>query len=118
MKFAIIWGPGYNSPVPIDFATLDVGREDETELERDLRKVYIAARDGQAVMLYTILKEQEISQLKYLLTQPYQDVVGQNCPLLVIAARNGHDKVVKTLISKVKAFLNMYHNKALCTAMI
>ena len=96
----------------IDLASLEVNQgqdEAESDLETDLRKVFVAALGGQADILYSILKLQNPTKQEYLLNQPYQDVKGQNCPLLVIAARNGHDKVVKTLISKVFYFCFVYH---------
>ena len=41
-----------------------------------------------------------LSLQEELLSQPVSDNEGQECPPLVIAARNGHDKAVSTLITK------------------
>ena len=86
----------------LQLSSLDIGYENEAPLDRDLRRAYFAARDGQAIMLYAILKDQSPSDLQYILKQPYHDTPRQHfCPLIVIGARNGHDKVVMTLMHKV-----------------
>lgn len=70
------------------------------DFEEAQRLAYYAARDGQAVGLYAILKNQALPEQKLILKTPFLDDDGQCCPPLVIAARNGHENVVKTLISK------------------
>ena len=63
-------------------------------------RVYYAARDGLHVTLYTLLADQATPQQKELLQSVTKDEDGQACPPLVIAARNGHDKAVHSLITK------------------
>ena len=68
----------------LQLSSLDIGYENEAPLDRDLRRAYFAARDGQAIMLYAILKDQSPSNLQYILKQPYHDTPRQHfCPLIV-----------------------------------
>ena len=73
----------------------------ESSLDRNHRLAFNAARDGQALTLYALLKDQAIPERNHILKEPVQDVDGQCCPLLVIAARNGHDNVVTMLLTMV-----------------
>lgn len=81
-------------------------------------RVYYAARDGMAMPLYTLLSEYSLKQVNELLNEVscafvcgslasgqvcLQKVIGddgQQCTPLIIAARYGHDKVLKMLLSK------------------
>ncbi|XP_013788566.1 protein fem-1 homolog B-like [Limulus polyphemus] len=70
------------------------------EARESLRlRVYYASRDGMAITLYALLAEEPVETwplyLDYLVEEE-----GQKCTPLIIAAKNGHDKVVKMLLSK------------------
>ncbi|KAJ9592024.1 hypothetical protein L9F63_001463, partial [Diploptera punctata] len=73
-----------------------------TELALSLKKnrVYYAARDGMAITLYALLAEKSDSEVHELLNQQVVEDDGQRCTPLIVAARHGHDKVVKMLLSK------------------
>uniref|UniRef100_A0A8D9EJB8 Protein fem-1 homolog B n=3 Tax=Cacopsylla melanoneura TaxID=428564 RepID=A0A8D9EJB8_9HEMI len=62
--------------------------------------IYFAAKDGRAINIYTALEELSVSEIKQLLNETVIDYEGHKCTPLIIAARNGHDKVVKIIISK------------------
>lgn len=86
-------------------------------------RVYYAARDGMAMPLYTLLSKLTKDEVDQLLNEVSVVVVvscfvcgvlargqmilqkligddGQQCTPLIIAARYGHDKVLKMLLSK------------------
>lgn len=80
-------------------------------------RIYYAARDGMAMPLYTLLSEYPREQADELLNEVsafvfvfwqmvkvcLQKVIGddgQQCTPLIIAARYGHEKVLKMLLSK------------------
>lgn len=62
-------------------------------------RVYYAARDGMAITLYALLADKPRDEVSKMLEQIVEED-GQKCTPLVIAARNGHDKVVKMLLTK------------------
>ncbi|XP_021919435.1 protein fem-1 homolog B isoform X2 [Zootermopsis nevadensis] len=73
-----------------------------TELAQSLKnRVYYAARDGMAITLYALLAEKNDEEVCELLKQVIEED-GQRCSPLIVAARHGHDKVVKMLLSKFK----------------
>lgn len=63
-------------------------------------RVYFAARDGMAITLYTLLSDKNGIEVNKLLNNSVVEDEGQHCTPLIIAARYGHDKVVKMLLSK------------------
>ena len=66
------------------------------------QKAFLIASIGQAKNLENFLKPLSETQRKTILEKPYLDEENdQFCPPLVIAARNGHFEVVKSLINKV-----------------
>lgn len=64
-------------------------------------RVYYAARDGMAITLYALLADKPRDEVDKMLVQVVEED-GQKCTPLVIAARNGHDKVVKMLLTKFR----------------
>ena len=66
------------------------------------RQVFNAARDGHPLTVYSILKNQATPEKERILKECVLDSDGQSCPPLVIAARNGHENVVKILLTKVR----------------
>ena len=81
---------------------------DLVELENALpditdNKVFHKARLGLAVDLENILTDLTENRRKEIIEKTYLDNENdQVCSPLVIAARNGHFEVVKTLITKVR----------------
>lgn len=74
-----------------------------TEISQSLKnRVYYAARDGMAVTLTALLAEQTEDVIKELVSQEVVDGEGQRCTPLTIAARHGHDKVVKVILSRFR----------------
>lgn len=74
----------------------------DTEVSQSLiKRVYYAARDGMAIVLYGLLSDKSPEQIDYLINQKVLEN-GQRCTALIIAARYGHDRVVKMLIDKFK----------------
>ncbi|KAF2904721.1 hypothetical protein ILUMI_01458 [Ignelater luminosus] len=63
-------------------------------------RVYYAARDGMAITLYTLLSDKNRTEVNLLLNNSVVEDEGQHCTPLIIAARYGHEKVVKMLLSK------------------
>ncbi|KAF5291326.1 hypothetical protein FQA39_LY03477 [Lamprigera yunnana] len=62
-------------------------------------RVYYAARDGMAITLFTLLSDKNRTEVNKLLNNSIHEE-GQHCNPLIIAARYGHEKVVKMLLSK------------------
>lgn len=62
-------------------------------------RVYYAARDGMAMALCDLLVNKSETEVQELLEKVTEED-GQKCSPLIIAARNGHDKVVRMLLSK------------------
>ncbi|RZF44658.1 hypothetical protein LSTR_LSTR000610 [Laodelphax striatellus] len=63
-------------------------------------KVYYAARDGLAMTIVSLLEGKSLDVINEVLSQKVTDEYGQNCTPLIVAARNGHEKVIKLLISR------------------
>lgn len=61
------------------------------------KKVYHAAKEGIPISLYAHLSVKSEEERKDLLGQVVEED-GQKCTPLLIAARNGHEKVVRTLL--------------------
>ncbi|KZC09299.1 Protein fem-1 like protein B [Dufourea novaeangliae] len=77
--------------------------EDSIELSQSLiTRVYYAAKDGMAIALYDLLSNKSPEQVDQIINQRVLEKNGQHCTPLIIAARNGHDKVVKILLEKFK----------------
>nr|XP_003704502.1 PREDICTED: protein fem-1 homolog B-like isoform X1 [Megachile rotundata] len=77
--------------------------EDSIELSHSLlSRVYYAAKDGMAIALYDLLSSKSLEQVNSLINQKVLDEDGQQCTPLIIAAKYGHDKVVKILLDKFK----------------
>ena len=72
-----------------------------TDFGQAQRQVFDAARDGHPLTVYSILKNQATPDKERILRECLCDSDGQSCPPLVIAARNGHENVVKILLTKV-----------------
>ncbi|XP_053983870.1 protein fem-1 homolog B [Hylaeus volcanicus] len=83
--------------------TVSSNEDDVVELSESLiTRVYYAAKDGMAIALYDLLSNKPIEQVNELINQRVYEEDGQQCTLLITAARNGHDKVVKILLDKFK----------------
>lgn len=61
------------------------------------KKVYHAAKEGLAISLYAHLSVKNQQECQDLLGQVVEEE-GQKCTPLLIAARNGHEKAVRTLL--------------------
>ena len=75
-----------------------------TEFGQVQRQVFNAARDGHPLAVYSLLKNQAAPDKERILKECVLDADGQSCPPLVIAARNGHESVVKILLTKVSFY--------------
>lgn len=70
------------------------------------QKIYEAARDGIVVTLLSLLKHLSQDDVKRYLNELVVD--GQNrCTPLIIAAKNGHENVVRMLLMKFKPELEI-----------
>ncbi|XP_076234737.1 protein fem-1 homolog B isoform X2 [Calliopsis andreniformis] len=77
--------------------------EDRVEMpELLVTRVYYAAKDGMAIALYDLLRDQSPEQINRVINQKVLEEDGHYCTPLIIAARYGHDKVVKILLDKFK----------------
>lgn len=63
--------------------------------------VYKAASEGRVLTLAALLHNHSEAEVRYLLNYVTQ-VAGQRSTPLIIAARNGHDKVVRLLVDHYK----------------
>ncbi|XP_063221513.1 protein fem-1 homolog B [Bacillus rossius redtenbacheri] len=70
--------------------------------QRLKHRLYYYARDGMAITLFALLADKDRSEVKDLLSEAVVDEDGQKCTPLIIAARQGHDKVVKMLLHEFK----------------
>ncbi|XP_013413560.1 protein fem-1 homolog B [Lingula anatina] len=61
-------------------------------------RVYAAARDGMAISMFAILCSKNMDEIKDALEHVTEED-GQRVTPLIIAAKNGHDKVIKTILS-------------------
>uniref|UniRef100_T1JE69 Protein fem-1 homolog B n=1 Tax=Strigamia maritima TaxID=126957 RepID=T1JE69_STRMM len=76
----------------------------ETTSESLKQRVYFAARDGMAITLFALLADKPDHEIAYLLSH-VTDEEGQKCSPLIISARNGHEKVVKMLLTKFQPII-------------
>lgn len=75
--------------------------EESTEISQSLmNRVYYAARDGMAISLYALLTSDKSKHVDQLLNQKVIEDDGQRCTPLIVAARYGHNRVVKMLVDK------------------
>ncbi|EFN87550.1 protein fem-1 homolog B [Harpegnathos saltator] len=82
---------------------MDIVSEIIDEFQKSLAKrIYYSARDGMAIALYTLLNDRSNADINRLINQKFLEDDGQRCTVLIIAARYGHDKVVKMLLDKFK----------------
>ncbi|XP_023012558.1 protein fem-1 homolog B isoform X2 [Leptinotarsa decemlineata] len=63
-------------------------------------RVYYAAKDGMAIALYTLISEIDKIQANLLINEKISEEDGQEYTPLIVAARNGHEKVVQILLKK------------------
>ena len=64
-------------------------------------KVYTAARDGMAITIFAMLCQKDPVEVKEVLDHETEEG-GQRTTPLIIAARNGHEKVVRMLLTQFK----------------
>ncbi|XP_066601371.1 protein fem-1 homolog B-like [Prorops nasuta] len=93
--------------VKMSFETkqMDETRIEESKFSESLiKQVYYAARDGMAIVLYTLLSDSDktIEDINWLINQKVLEENGQRCTPLIVAARYGHNRVVKMLLQKFK----------------
>ncbi|XP_026286957.1 protein fem-1 homolog B [Frankliniella occidentalis] len=82
---------------------VDAPLEEVCHISDSLRtRVFHAAKDGMAITLYALLADLSSKTADELLAQLVEEEDGQRSTPLIIAARNGHDKVVKLLISRFR----------------
>ncbi|XP_012285319.1 protein fem-1 homolog B isoform X2 [Orussus abietinus] len=76
---------------------------EEIELNQSRKnRVYYAARDGMSITLYALLSGTSDEEAYSLINQKVLDEEGEQYTPLIVAARYGHNKVVKILIEKFK----------------
>ncbi|XP_019875220.1 protein fem-1 homolog B isoform X2 [Aethina tumida] len=63
-------------------------------------RVYYAARDGMSIALFTLISEANENDVDRLLNERFVEEDGQECTPLIVAAKRGHDKVVRMLLTK------------------
>ncbi|RLU19802.1 hypothetical protein DMN91_008361 [Ooceraea biroi] len=67
-----------------------------------MKRIYYSAREGMAIALYTLLSDKSDADVDYLINQKVLEDDGQRCTPLIVAARYGHNKVVRMLLEKFK----------------
>ncbi|KAG5326487.1 FEM1B protein, partial [Acromyrmex heyeri] len=67
-----------------------------------VKRIYYSARDGMAIALYTLLNDKSDVEVDCLINQKVLEDDGQRCTPLIVAARYGHNKVVRMLLDKFK----------------
>ncbi|CAL1674637.1 unnamed protein product [Lasius platythorax] len=67
-----------------------------------IKRIYYSARDGMAIALYTLLNDKSDADVNHLINQKVLEDDGQRCTPLIVAARYGHNKVVRMLLEKFK----------------
>ncbi|XP_029162771.1 protein fem-1 homolog B [Nylanderia fulva] len=67
-----------------------------------IKRIYYSARDGMPIALYTLLSDKSDADVNHLINQKVLEDDGQRCTPLIIAARYGHNKVVRMLLDKFK----------------
>ncbi|XP_039277205.1 protein fem-1 homolog B [Nilaparvata lugens] len=70
-------------------------------------KVWYAARDGLAMTIVSLLEGKHPDVINEVLSQKVTEEYGDNCTPLIIAAKNGHEKVVRVLISRFNPDLEL-----------
>ncbi|XP_017778117.1 PREDICTED: protein fem-1 homolog B [Nicrophorus vespilloides] len=69
-------------------------------------RIYFAAKDGMHIVLFALLTDNITSEeANDLLNEKYIDEDGQQSTPLIMAARHGHDNVVKVIVSNFKTNL-------------
>ncbi|CAH1164240.1 unnamed protein product [Phaedon cochleariae] len=63
-------------------------------------RVYYAAKDGMSIALYTLMSEIEKNDVNQVINEKFSEDDGQECTPLIVAARNGHERVVRMLLTK------------------
>ena len=63
------------------------------------KRVYFAARDGMAITIYAMLCNRDKKCIQQILSSATEDQ-GQNATPFIIAARNGHEKVCRMLLTQ------------------
>ncbi|XP_072376743.1 protein fem-1 homolog B [Diabrotica undecimpunctata] len=63
-----------------------------------INRIYFASKDGMSIALYTSIGEVDKNKVNELLNETVDDA-GQRCTPLMIAAKKGHDKVVRSLLT-------------------
>ncbi|XP_053596423.1 protein fem-1 homolog B-like isoform X1 [Microplitis demolitor] len=77
--------------------------DDETDILMPfINRIYSMARIGMSMTLYTLLSDKTEEQVNSIINQKVLDEDGQKSTPLIIAARYGHDRVVKMFIDKFK----------------
>ncbi|XP_012534540.1 protein fem-1 homolog B [Monomorium pharaonis] len=73
-----------------------------------LKRIYYLARDGMAIALYSLLCDKSNKDVAdFLVNQKVLEDDGQKCTPLIVAARYGHNNVVRTLIDKFDTDLEL-----------
>ncbi|XP_003697660.1 protein fem-1 homolog B [Apis florea] len=76
--------------------------ENPVQISQFLTRVYYAAKDGMAIILYNLLSSQDPNMVNIIINQKVLEDDGQHCTPLIVAARYGRIKVVKILLDKFK----------------
>ncbi|KAJ8928940.1 hypothetical protein NQ314_018428 [Rhamnusium bicolor] len=63
-------------------------------------RIYYAAKDGMSIALYTLMSDIEKNEVEQLLNGKISEDDGQECTPLIVASRNGHERVVRMLLTK------------------
>ncbi|KAJ8958631.1 hypothetical protein NQ318_016356 [Aromia moschata] len=63
-------------------------------------RIYYAAKDGMSIALYTLMSDLEKNEVTQILNEKISEDDGQECTPLIVASRNGHEKVVRMLLTK------------------
>ncbi|XP_063905272.1 protein fem-1 homolog B-like isoform X2 [Zophobas morio] len=65
-------------------------------------RVYYAAKDGMSIALYALLVGAKKQEVEDILNEKFAEDDGQECTPLIVAARQGHDKVMRMLLAKFR----------------
>ncbi|CAH1363713.1 protein fem-1 homolog B isoform X2 [Tenebrio molitor] len=65
-------------------------------------RVYYAAKDGMSIALYALLVSGDKQEVEDILNEKFVEDDGQECTPLIVAARQGHDKVMRMMLTKFK----------------
>ncbi|EFA05982.1 protein fem-1 homolog B isoform X2 [Tribolium castaneum] len=65
-------------------------------------RVYYAAKDGMSLALYALLVGANKQEVEAILDEKFVEDDGQECTPLIVAARQGHDKVMRMMLTKFK----------------